>query len=211
LFDEWPAGRIGKAALVDPDAPVIGILAGSRKSIAKHNFPHQLEVARVILDAMPRAKFLVPTTPATHEVVSKIAVGFPNLQIHPDAFDQVVPRCDLCLSVSGTATLHTAAYGVPMVVVYRVNPFAWHLVGRWIVKTRTYSMVNYLSGEDRHIVPEHIPWYGGPDAVAGEVLAYLRQPAKLAEQRGALARVVASLDRPGASKNAAELALSLIN
>ena len=42
-------------------------------------------------------------------------------------FDEMVPRCDLCLTVSGTATLHVAAFGVPMIVVYRVNPLMWHL------------------------------------------------------------------------------------
>ena len=60
-------------------------------------------------------------------------------------FDEMVPRCDLCLTVSGTATLHVAGWGVPMVVVYRGNPLLWHLIGRWIVKTRTYSLVNLLA------------------------------------------------------------------
>jgi lipid-A-disaccharide synthase len=210
LFDELPQDRPLKPLLPPGEPPTVGLLAGSRKSVARHNFPHQLDVARRILKTFPEARFLVPTTPATHEVVSALAAGFPNLALRLNAFDEMVRQCDLCVSVSGTATLHAAAYGTPLIVVYRVNPLAWHLVGRWVVKTRTYSMVNYLSGQPTHIVPEFIPWYGSSDAVAHRALTYLRDPARLEAQRGNLLRVIHPLDRRGASRNAAELALSLV-
>lgn len=210
LFDELPEDRPLKTLLPPGQAPTVGLLGGSRKSIAEHNFPHQLDVARRILDVFPETRFLVPTTTATHDTIAALAGGFPNLTLRLNAFDEMVRACDLCVSVSGTATLHAAAYGTPLVVVYRVHPLAWHLVGRWVVKTRTYSMVNYLSGKPAHIVPEFIPWYGPPDAVANRALAYLRDPALLEAQRESLLRVIRPLDRPGASRNAAELALSLI-
>jgi lipid-A-disaccharide synthase len=210
LFDEIPRERPMKPLLPPGEPPVVGLLGGSRKSIARQNFPRQLEVARRILGVFPEARFLVPTTAATHGVVSALAEGFPNLTLKLDAFDEMVPRCDLCVSVSGTATLHAAAYGTPLVVVYHVNPLAWHLVGRWVVKTRTYSMVNYLSGQEKHIVPEFIPWYGPVDAAAERAIGYLRDPASLEGQRGELLRVIRPLDRPGASRNAAELAMAMV-
>src|SRR5207248_153754 len=52
-------------------SPVIGLPAGSRRSVAAANFPRQLEVARQILREFPDAKFLVPTTDATDALVSE--------------------------------------------------------------------------------------------------------------------------------------------
>lgn len=210
LFDELPADRTPKPLLAAGDGPVIGILAGSRRSIAQHNFPHQVAVARRIAAAVPGSRFLVPTTPATHDVVTRLARGTGNMAVGLNEFDAMVRRCDLCVAVSGTATLHAAAYGVPMVVVYRASRLAWHAVGRWLVRTRTFSMVNWLSGEPEHIVPEYIPWYGSEQEVAERAIDYLRDPVKRAVQREKILRVVRSLDRPGASRTAADLALGLV-
>jgi lipid-A-disaccharide synthase len=210
LFDELPAGRGMKRLMEKGEGPVVGLLGGSRRGIAKHNFPYQLEVAKRIAREFPGARFLVPTTAATHEVVVEMARGFENLTVELDGFDRMVPACDLCVSVSGTATLHAAAYGTPMIVVYRASALAWHLVGRWVVRTRTFSMVNYLSGEAGHIVPEFIPWPGGGGGAGGMAISYLQEPGRLVEQRGKLLRVIGTLDRPGASGKAAGIAVGLM-
>jgi len=97
-----------------------------------------------------------------------------------------------------------------MIVVYRGNPLLWHLIGRWIVKTRTYSLVNILSDEKDKIVPEFIPWYGSPAPVANAVLDYLQRPEKMGNQRQQILRVINKLDRRGASMNVAKLALELL-
>jgi lipid-A-disaccharide synthase len=106
--------------------------------------------------------------------------------------------------------LHVAAHGVPMVVVYRGNPVLWHAVGRWVIKARTYSLVNILSGEEKHIAPEFIPWYGSDAGVAECVIGYLKRPAKMEEQRGRLEKVVGKLNQKGASRRVAEMAERMI-
>jgi lipid-A-disaccharide synthase len=219
LFDQLPVYR-EKLRPVDrfpQEAPVIGILPGSRKSEATANFPHMLEVARRIVAEFPGASFLVPTTEGTHPVVEQWVRRFPalKLEVGRDRFDEMVPRCDLCLTVSGTATLHVAAYGVPMIVVYRINPLQWNLAGRWFVKARTFALVNVLAndGEVRggtHLVPEFVPWYGSNEPVAREALGILKEPEMLEDQRRKLGDLVATLDRPGGSDNVAKLALSMI-
>jgi lipid-A-disaccharide synthase len=125
-------------------------------------------------------------------------------------FNQLVPRCDLCLTVSGTATLHAAVHGSPQIVVYRLNPLYWHLFGRWVVKTRTYSLVNLLNDSRQNIVPEYIPWYGSNQPLAEKALEYLRNPEMLSEQRDRLRNLIRGLNRPGASRNVARLANDLM-
>ena len=152
--------------------------------------------------------------PATHEVVKRFllakyssiapkeeAEGVETIgpfTIGLNQFNQLVPRCDLCLTVSGTATLHAAGHGAPQIVVYQINPLLWHLAARWLINTRTFSLVNLLNDSQRTIVPEFIPWYGSNQPVADKALEYLRNPEQLTEQRDRLQNLIHTLNRPGA-------------
>jgi lipid-A-disaccharide synthase len=217
LFDELPVDRARERqeTRFPHRPPVIGLLGGSRRSEATVNFPHQLEVAQHILHAFPDASFLAPTTAATQPVVMRsIDRASPALRqritVGEDQFNAMVPRCDLCITVSGTATLHVAGWGVPMIVVYRGSPLLWHLVGRWVIRTRTFALVNLLSDVHKHIVPEYVPWHGSNRPLADLAIDMLRHPEKLDAQRQRLLRLVRTLDKPGASMNAAKVAMSLL-
>jgi lipid-A-disaccharide synthase len=212
LFDELPRGATSRHGGTGHGLrnPLIGLVAGSRRAVAKQNGPRLVEVADRIRAVIPTAAFVSPTTSATHAIVQAAVGGREFIRVEQDAFDTVIPECDLCVTVSGTATLHIAAYNVPMVVVYYGNPLAWHLLGRWLIKTRTFALVNLLNEDRRHIVPEYVPWTGPVDGVVEEALSLLQRPDKAARQRDALARLVASLDRRGASEHTARLALGLM-
>jgi len=220
LFDQLPLDRenLRSGERFPRVAPVVGILPGSRKSEATANFPHMLEVARQIAAEFPDTTFLVPTTAGTHSVVEEWMRRSPGLktEVGRDRFDEMVPRCDLCVTVSGTATLHVAAYGVPMIVVYRASALQWNLAGRWLLKARTFALVNVLANDGQvrggtHLVPEFVPWYGSNEPVARKAISMLKEPGKLEEQRRKLGELVATLDKPGASDNAARVALSMMS
>ncbi len=226
LFDEVRRkGSVGAEPRAFGGVPVIGLLAGSRRSEAARNFPRMLAVADEILRAFPGATFLLPTTAATHPVVSGLVggrTGGSRFDVRQDAFDEMVPRCDLAVTVSGTATLHVAMHGTPMVVVYHGSPVTWNLIGRWIINTRTYSLVNLLAADPAlaaggrvtpamHVVPEFIPWYGPTGPAAACAVGLLRDPVRLAAQRAALAGLVAKLDAPGASERVARMAMEMLN
>jgi lipid-A-disaccharide synthase len=240
LFDELPPHRtFSGAPLANGRAPIVGLLPGSRKSEAQRNFPPMLAVARKLRERFPGVQFLIPTTPATHPVVERMlesegieaferqnaeCTSTQNARSSPfvfarDAFDDMVPRCDLCLTVSGTATLHVAGFGVPMIVVYRANSFTWNAIGRWLVRTRTFALVNLLGKQTTavaaaaaggHIVPEFVPWHGSVEPVANLAIEMLADPSKLTEQRERLDHLIRSLDHPGASMNVARLAMEMI-
>jgi len=239
LFDELPANRYAlRPGELNGRAPVVGLLAGSRKSEAQHNFPRMLAVAERLRKEFPAIRFVIPTTAATHPVVEQLLAGgtapanedsasegiggtFSSIigpvEVAQDAFDRMVPRCDLCITVSGTATLHVASFGVPMIVVYRVNPIAWHTIGRHLVPSRTFALVNVLSSRSGlgepptgHIVPAFVPWLGSPDRVADLAIELLRDSRKLQAQSDRLSRLIHTLDQPGASMNVARLAMEMM-
>jgi lipid-A-disaccharide synthase len=143
-------------------------------------------------------------------VVRELVNGTSDLEYQQNAFDDLVRRCDLCITVSGTATLHVAGHLVPMLVVYRVTPFMWHGFGRWLVRTRTFALVNLLNEGRKHIVPEFIPWFGEPEGVASAAIEFLSDPGKRSDQVEKLGKMISGLDKPGASMNVARLALGMI-
>ena len=226
LFDELPPHRSAADGPRFPERPpVVGLLPGSRRSEAAANFPRMLKVAARIREAFPAARFLIPTTPATHEVVERALRASGSADgvaaastFRRDAFDELVPQCDLCVTVSGTATLHVAGFGVPMIVVYHGSQLLWNAVGRWLIRTRTFALVNLLADPNPtdpdpagHVVPEYVPWCGSTEPVARRAIDYLSNPSKLDLQQRALDRLVGTLDRPGASMNVARLAMELIH
>jgi lipid-A-disaccharide synthase len=224
LFDELAPGR---GYVVEPAfparPPVIGLLAGSRRSEAEANFPGLLDAAELIRRDFPDAALLVPTTPATAPVVEREVTrrATPNLSTQVDQFDRMVPRCDLCMTVSGTATLHVASFGVPMLVVYRVSRLAWNAAGRWLVPTRTFALVNLLAATNptdqthasraEHLVEEFVPWHGSGEPLARAALELLHHPERLAAQREKLRKLVETLDHPGASDKTARLAMEMMD
>jgi lipid-A-disaccharide synthase len=208
LFDELPEDRM-KLRCVDPEKfPTIAIIPGSRRSEVQANLPHLIDVASRIRKEFPAARFVIPTTDITHATVEQIAGR--EMMIVRNGFDAAVASADLCLVKSGTSTLHVAAYHVPMIVVYRLNPVIWHLAGRWIVNTKKIAMVNILAG-NIDLVPEFVPWYGSNEPVARCAIELLKDPQRRAEQSRKLAELIAPLDKPGASMNAARLALQMMD
>src|SRR5258706_12523215 len=195
LFDELhePAGA-ARPVREFGDAPVVGLLAGSRRSEAARNFPRMLEVAAAIRKRFANARFLLPTTAATDPIVrghvEALADASP-FEIREGAFDEFVPRCDLAITVSGTATLHVALHNTPMIAVYYGRPPTWNPPGPALNKTRTHALVNLLSADGAlassgpltppmHIVPEFIPWYGSTGPAGGHWVSLLSNPAELA-------------------------------
>jgi lipid-A-disaccharide synthase len=215
LFDELPNPRPTAPIYDGSSPPVIGLLCGSRRSIARTNTPRMMHVAGAVLEKFPQAKFLVPTTDPTHAYVAAELEHYPFVkratEISRNSFDALVPRCHFCLTVSGTAALHVAAYRVPLAVVYHGNPVLWHTLGRWLLKTRTFSLVNLLSNREQHIAREFIPWYGPAQPVVDHIIALLKSPEKLRAQQRDLAEMIAPLDKPGASLSAARMAMDLLS
>jgi lipid-A-disaccharide synthase len=221
LFDELPKNRVMAPQPVEftpQRLPVIGLMPGSRRAEVRANFPHMLYVLRRIREKFPGVIVEIPTTPPTHNLVQRLAEGHGSICIEQDAIDAMAPRWDFCLAKSGTTTLHLAAYGVPMIVVYRVTKLAWHAVGRWVVKTPSVALVNILAQRSAQIegkpplriVPEIMPWNGSDEPVAQLAIQMLQNVTLRLEQRNNLLKVADSLDSPGASLRTAQIALEMM-
>ena len=91
-----------------------------------------------------------------------------------------------------------------MVIVYRLSPLTYRLV-RAFAHVDTAGMVNLIAGHT--VVPELIQDAFTPQAVADEVVSFIRDPGRADRTRRALEDVRAKLGTPGASRRAAEVIL----
>lgn len=132
---------------------VIGILPGSREQEIERLLGTMIDVARGIRDQYPEAHFITPCVNEQREAqIRGIARDFP-LEITIRKTYEVLDAARFCVVASGTATLETALFGVPMVVLYKVSAITYWLARR-LVNIQHISLVNILA--EKEIVPEFI-------------------------------------------------------
>ena len=194
---------------LDPGAPTIALLPGSRRNELRAILPRLADAARLIAGRVPRAQFVVARAPNLDAslfdpVAAPVFAGGPPLAIVEGRADDVLASSDVLVTASGTATVQAALHERPMVIVYRLSPLTYRL-GKPLVRVDTYGMVNLVAG--RRIVTELIQDDFTPGAVADETVRLLTDEAKAREMRGALREVRETLGAPGASRRAAEAVL----
>jgi lipid-A-disaccharide synthase len=199
-----------------PGAPTVAVLPGSRQNEVRRILPDLASAARLIAARVPGVQFVFARAPhlddrlfePARRLSESTAPGAPPLRtaIVDGESDAVLAAADTALVASGTATVQAALHDTPMVVVYRLSPLTYR-IGRPLVKVDTFAMVNLIAGE--RVVPELIQDAFTPEAVAGEAVSMLTDPARAASIRGGLGRVRARLGGPGASRRAAEAILQV--
>jgi lipid-A-disaccharide synthase len=183
-----------------PDAPLVGLLPGSRRGeLAQHAGP-MLDAARRLRKAHPDAR-----------AVLALAGGLTLEGVEPSGLEGVavvrgrtraVQAFSTCCAVaSGTATLETALFGTPLVVCYRVG---WlnYAIARRLVKLTHIGLPNIVAGEE--VAPELIQGALTGEALARHLGGWLGDPAARHRQHERLAVVREKLGGPGASARAAD-------
>ena len=117
----------------------------------------------------------------------------------------LMQRASAGMVCSGTATLESTFFGLPMVILYKVAWLTW-AVGKRLVKIPWLGLPNVLAG--REIIREFLQDDARPGPIAGEISRLLEDPTAREEQQRAQASVIASLGEPGAARRAAEAILA---
>jgi lipid-A-disaccharide synthase len=138
-----------KKGLTSESGKVVALLPGSRKKeimrstlelrkLARH-FPHSLFVVAGISD-----------------VDQHLYDGFqciPNCLVLTDQTYDLLAVSDAAIVTSGTATLETALFNIPQVVVYKTNALTY-FIGSRLLKLKYISLVNLIV--DKEAIPELI-------------------------------------------------------
>ncbi|MYD70036.1 MAG: lipid-A-disaccharide synthase [Acidobacteria bacterium] len=188
---------------LDPAAPTVALLPGSRPNELRAILPDVAHAARRIRERVPGAQFVVARAPQLDEdlfapIGPLVSAGV--AAVVEGRTDDALAASDAVVTASGTATVQAAIHQKPMVIVYRLSAITFRIV-KAFSHVPNAGMVNLIAG--RQVVPELLQDAFTPDAVADEVVRFLTDTELAVRTRAALADVRDRLGSPGASRRAA--------
>lgn len=194
---------------LDPAAPVVALLPGSRTNELSRLVPVLADAVPRIAERIPHVQFVVARAPHLADALFE-GFGIPGVPIRivDGQTDDVLNACDAVVTASGTATVQAALHGRPMVVLYKLSPMTYW-IGVRMARVEMYAMANLIAGE--RIVVELIQEACTGDAVAAEAIRLLGDVDYRARMTRRLADVRAQLGEPGASGRAAAAILNVIH
>jgi len=183
------------------DQPTVCLLPGSRNQEVARHLALLLEAAARLRRERPVQFTLVRAATVDPALITGLLGRAPEVPVTviADSPYNALAAADLAVVSSGTATVEALLLETPMVVVYRVAAPSWW-VGKLLVRTPHYSMVNLLAGE--RLVPELIQSDFTPARVAAEAARLLSDTAERGRIQTELRRVKATLGPPGAIERA---------
>ena len=195
---------------IPPQVKVFAFLPGSRQSEVKQLASIYIETAKLILQKLPDARFLVPLVSRETRGIFEQAIydcdaqELPITMLFGHAQDAMI-AADGVLVASGTATLEAALLKRPMVITYRVNALTW-----WLKPTGYlpyYGLPNILC--ERFVVPELMQEDSTPENLAQALLNLIgdkKAVAQLEQTFGALHKTL----RQNTAQKAAAAVLSYL-
>ena len=130
------------------DAPLLGLLPGSRAGEVSRLLPVFLAAAARLRERAPDLRIVLPTVPAVAAKVRAVVDGGATpVTVVEGVADQndLFAALHLALAASGTATLELALAEVPTVVAYKVHPLT-AFIGRRVVDMSTVVLTNRILG-----------------------------------------------------------------
>ncbi len=155
---------------------VIALLPGSRQGEVKWHTQLLIDSAIEISKRIRDVKFLVPLpTRETYEIFSKTL--FKNTQAELDIqllighASIAINAADAVIVASGTATLETALYKKPMIVIYKMSTISWQILKR--MRYLPYvSLPNILL--NKFLVPELLQNDATPENITAKTIEILK-------------------------------------
>ncbi|NOX88327.1 MAG: lipid-A-disaccharide synthase [Calditrichaeota bacterium] len=180
---------------------VLGLLPGSRKNEVKTLLPRMVQTAQILLKERKIQKArILKVRHLSKEFYRPFLEGTESaFELVERPMEEILPELDAALVASGTATLETAYFAVPMVIVYHVTPLTYWL-GRLLIKVNHIGLANIVA--EKEIAPELIQNDFSAQRAA-ELLSPMLDPAVNQRIRRQMLIVRDKLGEPGASARAA--------
>ena len=165
LLDEIAAFKSDPAFRIKEELgsqPLIALLPGSRKQEIERLLPVMLHT----MDHFPEYRFVLAAAPAFTAAYYQQFIGHQPVKLVFAKTYDLLANAHAAVVASGTATLETALFNVPQVVVYRGGAISI-AIARLLVKIRFISLVNLIM--DKRVVAELIQEDCNPAAISHEL------------------------------------------
>jgi lipid-A-disaccharide synthase len=191
---------------------LIAMLPGSRRSELHYMADMLVLTARRLLQDMPDAYFVVPTATRATRDMFELALRRHQAKDLPLTLmfghsHEALAAADLALVASGTATLETALFKTPMVIVYRQSALNWAIL-RHMGYLPYIGLPNILAGAP--LVPEFVQDKATPGALANALLD-LQQDSGAQRRQIEKFREIHAVLRQNTAQKAADVVLGVID
>ncbi len=194
------------------DAPIVGLLPGSRKSEMTRVAPTLMEATRIVHERDPRRQVVCMVSPSVAAEVRALAAAqsFPIHLVMDDAEKaDAYAAMTVAIACSGTVTTELAAQGAAVVTGYKLGWITWGLLRAFLFKSKYSALVNVAANAE--VIPEFIQTRFNARNVADAAERRLSDPgvleAQLTAQRDAIR--IMSGDGRSAADISAEAILNL--
>ena len=180
------------------DKKIVALLPGSRKQELQKIIPlyHQL------IDSFSNTHFCIAGVKNLSGDLYVQLNELPNATVIFEQTYDLLSHADAAVVTSGTATLETALFNVPQVVVYKTTTVSYAIAKR-LIRVPYISLVNLVCG--REVVRELIQRDMDADKVAAEVDLLLNNEQRRKEIFEGYAEIRSILGDMPASETAAEM------
>ncbi|MEO6151418.1 MAG: lipid-A-disaccharide synthase [Mucilaginibacter sp.] len=178
--------------------PIIALLPGSRKQEINYLLPDML----AIKEKFPQHQLVIAGAPSFDINYYEQYLGGQDVPVIFNATYDLLTHADAAVIASGTATLETALFNVPQVVVYKGNTVTI-AIARMLVKIKFISLVNLIV--DKPIVKELIQQDCTPTTIAAEIDRILNDQAYRQKMLDSYDGLDEKMGEPGASAKTASL------
>jgi lipid-A-disaccharide synthase len=194
---------------ISPEARVIGLFPGSRRSEITRLLPLMFDTAQQMQSRDPLIRFVLPVASSLNfeEISNLVLASGVDIRVTRDEIYDVITCCDAITTCSGTVTLEIALLGVPMCIVYKVSPLSYMILKR-LVTIPHIGLVNIVAREA--LVQEFLQADANPEAVSDELFRMLDDSEYRQRLRAGFEEVRNNLGPGNGAQHMAELVLSLL-
>ena len=187
----------------------IALMPGSRPAEIESLWRPMQQIARRLKKKYPEITFTAVAVDNKRVEVLKSTqlLGF-RCKYDIGTVSDTAGVCDFSIVASGSATLQVAAAGCPMVIMYQSNKILWHLVGRWLVKTKYLSLVNILAGKE--LVPEFMPYFSSIEPIVERIERLLEDKSGLSQLSSELIKLAEPMHQTIASEKTAQVVTEML-
>jgi len=181
---------------VKADKPVIALLPGSRKQEISRLLPEMMGVT----EKFPDHQFVIAGAPTFNYDYYGQFTGGRDIPVVFNSTYDLLANAKAAVVASGTATLETALFNVPQVVVYKGHPVSI-AIARAVVKIKFISLVNLIM--NRQVVKELIQQDCTATQIAAELQLLLNDKAYREKMLADYDALDEKMGQPGASAKTA--------
>jgi lipid-A-disaccharide synthase len=185
------------------EKPIIALLAGSRKQEIIRLLPEMLKVAK----DFQGYQFVIAGAPSISKELYAAILKDSDVPIIFDQTYQLLSHSHAAVVASGTATLETALFRVPQVVIYKFNTMSF-VIFKPFIHIKYFSLVNIIM--DKTVVKEYLQ-FGLARDIKNELNLILNNKDYYNKMLGEYDKLIEFVGEPGSSKRAAEHIFNFIN